>query len=880
MIPTQPKWFGLSVIVLFLLASIMVLAGCAPQAAVKETRAEAAPTHDFKRITAISAEEDSDAVFVRVKGDQLLTYTSVKQPSPPGIILYFPQTALDLKPIDSQAVEAIELITSIQTSELTENGQTARIEILLDQDVSYDVSREDAGLKIRFQKAAAMAAVLPPPEAAGRTDAPSETAPSAAPSAQGATRLESIDAQQDETGLHIAVRADGAIDDYKSFTLDGPARIVFDLYGLQSPYHEQKVIALDTRWIQRVRHYNYPDRLRLVLDTRTEYLSAFKAKTAPDGLTIFVSDAAPVAEAAQPQSSNPADKPAWVNRIDFSSEEAGKSMVVIGTTAAVKYEVQKKSDQQLLLKLFNTRLPEYRKRPLITTRFESAVDRIMPVQTAAMKDTTLVAIELRESVPYFVEQTDDLLMLHFEASGVPPKPFEEAQLPAWKEVYEQMADQAGALEADAGLPAEDATTLVAGRGKVYTGEKIALDFYKTDIKNVFRILREVSGKNFAIDDDVSGKVTLTLDNPVPWDQVLDLILKMNRLGRIYEGDIIRIATMGTLKAEEDARNRKMMAKREAENQEELVTEFFRINYADAMAIIIHLIEKGKLENNQGASKFNPERGRVSVDPVNNMIVVSDVARALERHRKIIQELDRVTPQVLIEARVVEATATFSRNLGITWGSAVGQSDSSVLGGLIDYNMAVNVPTTANGIFGINFAKLTGTTLALEAQLQAAESTSEGKIISSPKVMTLDGRTATIKQGLSYPYQTVEDGEVNIEFKEVDLALEVTPQVTPDQRIAMTINITKNDLGNVINNEQSFTTKEISTELLVEDGDTIVIGGIIKTTDTDSASGVPGLSKIPLLGWLFKSDTVTDNKEELLIFITPRIIQLAQRASAS
>ena len=244
---------------------------------------------------------------------------------------------------------------------------------------------------------------------------------------------------------------------------------------------------------------------------------------------------------------------AWVNKIDFLSESDGKSTVVVGTTHPVNYNMKKVSPQKIELHLLNTKIPSYRQRPLITTRFTSAVDRVVPYQPSKNGQQTVVTIEMREPVPYFTEQVENMLLIHFEASSVPPKPMEQANLPAWKQTMmaesSQMTETSGAMPTPA-MPAagnnvnapvspakaaaqKDDTllenqlyeddvelrTLLAPRKRNYTGEKIALDFYDTDIKNVFRILREVSGKNFAIDKDVTGKVTMTLDKPVPWDQV-------------------------------------------------------------------------------------------------------------------------------------------------------------------------------------------------------------------------------------------------------------------------------------------------------------------------------------------------------------------------
>ncbi len=580
----------------------------------------------------------------------------------------------------------------------------------------------------------------------------------------------------------------------------------------------------------------------------------------------------------------PAKKPAWVNRIDFSSEEAGKSTIIVGTTRAVEYRIKKASPKLLQLKLLNTNLPDYRRRPLITTRFESAVDRITPVQTPAMKNTSMLTIELREAVPYFIEQNEGLLLVHFEASSVAPRPLEDAELPSWKKVLAQTVTKEE-IDTEADIGEETPGGLVAEK---YTGEKIALDFYETDVKNVFRILKEVSGKNFAIDKDVTGKVTLTLDKPVPWDQVLDLVLKMNQLSRVFEGDIIRIATAETLKKEELQHKDLLKANEEKKALEPLTTEYISVNYANAQEDILPKIEAIKTE-----------RGSVSADQRTNIIIMTDVKTKIEKAREIINRLDIPTRQVMIEARIVEATVGFARELGIKWGGRYSETGSHESGRVTtegkvfganmggDYadtpNYAVNLPgtnlfdaTTGAAGLGFTFSRIAGSTLALDLRLMAMETNSKGKIISAPKITTLDNETARIKQGYDYPFKQIdESGNTTTTWKPVDLLLEVTPHITSDNRVSMAIKTTKNDILEVLN-ETTIATKEAETKLLVSDGETIVIGGIIKETLTWAESKVPLLGDIPILGWLFKSKYRTTEKTELLIFITPRIIQFEQQ----
>jgi type IV pilus assembly protein PilQ len=420
-------------------------------------------------------------------------------------------------------------------------------------------------------------------------------------------------------------------------------------------------------------------------------------------------------------------------------------------------------------------------------------------------------------------------------------------------------------------PLARSSSAVFGGGP-YTGEKIALDFYETDIKNVFRILREISGKNFAIDKDVTGSVTLTLEKPVPWDQVLDLVLKMNRLGMAYEGDIIRIATLSTLTAEEKARQEQIKAERQSqqvvESLEPLVTEYIPVNYSDAKAEVLPHVQ----------NVLTRERGNATVDQRNNQLIVTDTAAKLEQIKQIVERIDTVTPQVIIEAKVVEVSDEFSMELGIDWSLTWGPI-SEAFGTAADLttDISMNFPSAASSTVGFNFSKLSGTPFLLDAQLNAVEAKKQGRIITAPKIVTLDNKKAMIKQGVEWPYlERDSSGNATVKFKNIDLSLEVTPTVTPDDRILMKIFITKNDIGTITLGVPSLNTNEAQTELLVNDGDTIVIGGIIKNNQQDSTTGWPGVKDVPLFGWLFKTESDSNTANELLIFITPRIVQLEQR----
>ncbi len=757
--------------------------------------------------------------------------------------------------------------------------------------------------------------------------------------------LSSVSATPIGDSLLVSVGTSAPVDKYNVFTLknfgDRPARIVVDMFGLHSPFKKEKMVPVDFENVSRVRHMGYSEKVRLVIDTQDSMLSTFTARPAENGLEIkidspsenrsgpvlaeaevvggksssseilvasagtdeFAPKSADEAADRQAVSAQPVRKenvelaaysgPNWIKRIDFSSRPAGESTLLIGAARPIRYEIKEISDKKLVVKLFETRIAEHQKRPLITTRFESAVDRILPIQTSSMKDL-IISVEMREKTPYQVEAFGNDLLVNFEASSIPPKPLEEASLPSWQQAMaEPLAETA--IVSSATPPLGPVSTAGAGFDpksaiqempvKGYTGEKIALDFFETDIKNVFRILREVSGKNFAIDKDVDGSVTLTLEKPVPWDQVLDLVLKMNQLGKVEEGDIIRIAKTTTITKEEQDLQAKLEAEAKAREQERalepLLTEYIPINYSDARSEILPHLE----------NIATPDRGKLSVDGRTNMVIMTDTAEKVRQAREIVQRLDKVTPQVIIEARIVEASSTFSREIGIEWTMDSGipnndpragigpQRGYDALGGTWAYDTAVNLPVPDTGTIGFQFKRIFGTPLTIDAQLGAMESQGEGKVVSAPKVMTLDNKKATIKQGREVPYAVVDDnGKANVEFKKVDLLLEVTPHVTPDSRISLRVFITKNEIAefSLVDRVPSLATKEAETELLVNDGETIVIGGILQTTDQDKVAGVPGLYKIPVLSWLFKWDKKESRKEELLIFLTPRIMQLEQR----
>jgi type IV pilus assembly protein PilQ len=421
----------------------------------------------------------------------------------------------------------------------------------------------------------------------------------------------------------------------------------------------------------------------------------------------------------------------------------------------------------------------------------------------------------------------------------------------------------------------------------YTGEKLSLNFQDIEVRSVLQLIADFTDLNLVASDTVSGRITLRLKN-VPWDQALELILKTKGLDQRQVGNVLRVAPAAEIAA---------MEKLELENQKQIAelaplrTEFIQVRYASATQLF-------DLFNNAGGSEqaVLSERGSVIVDERTNAIILTDTADRLEEFRIVIAQLDVPVRQVLIEARIVTASDTFSEELGIRWGGAKVNQQSSTrftkMGGslttlndiqdgianggqidisspeslIVDLGVAAENATT----FGVG---LTGAGYLLDLELSALAADGHAEVVARPKVITADKSTATIESGVEIPYQeATSSGATSTSFKDATLALEVTPQITPDDRIIMELNVKQDTVGQVFNGVPSINTNQIETQVLVNNGQTVVLGGIFQTDRNVSTTKTPFIGDLPYVGRLFRRTVERDDKTELLIFITPRIIQ--------
>jgi type IV pilus assembly protein PilQ len=410
-------------------------------------------------------------------------------------------------------------------------------------------------------------------------------------------------------------------------------------------------------------------------------------------------------------------------------------------------------------------------------------------------------------------------------------------------------------------------------------ESISLDFQNADVRNLFRIFAEISGFNVILSPEIGGSVNIRMMD-VPWNQAMEIILANNALGRECFGDnIVRVATKLVLEAEDGARNAekaRAVAQRVSDrDSQDLVTEVVRIDNADI----------NELATSLRALRSARKDGLITVDIRTNTLILNDLRAHVDDMLNTIRILDIPTPQVLIEAKIVDISKNFTQELGISWG-VVGALDSSAPSAVavsgnnnFDSQFQVDIRSTTNAATGnvSGFDLVLGSIFKaadINVRLQALETQGKGRVLSSPKVTTADNKEARIRSGRQIPYQVTSAEGNSIQFVDAELSLTVTPHVTSDSNVYMVIDATKNaaDFTNQVGGVPTITTKETHTEVLVGNGDTTVLGGIYESESTENKKEVPFFSKIPLLGYLFKSFADADTITELLVFITPTIVE--------
>lgn len=754
-----------------------------------------------------------------------------------------------------------------------------------------------------LQGMAAMAlacALLVPAAIAAEPSGPGAAQPAGAP---GAT-IREVTVSKSPYNTTIQASVDGAIENYNSFKLNDPFRIVVDVWGVAQGTVASE-IPVGTPEVKVVKISSVDRKLRMVVETPGDRPMPFIVSAEKGVLVLSVGGGAEEKVTSTERLEDgkaPVKGPAVVG-IDLE-DLPDASNVVITTAGDPPYQVSKKAGGVTLV-FKGAAAEKGLLRRIDARKFDIPVKAIAP---SGGKNGVTVAVAFAPGSPYTVEKRDGSVVVTFPKGAAGGKGDLVARAAPGSARHMAKADvepePVDAKEGPTSLEGSQSWGFLTGSSdaaRKYRGQRISMDFKDADLTNVFRIIAEVSNLNIITSDDVKGKVSLRLVN-VPWDQALDIVLRSKALGAVQEGNVLRIAPLSSLRKEEqdrfDAQKQVEQSRQEALNRaaevrttQDAVFDTIPVSYSKASELLVKIKPLG--------SKF----GRLDSDDRTNVLIIRDLPKQIAEMKALVATLDTATPQVLIEARIVEVDTTFSRELGVQWGGAyraggsggrygvTGVQDgtgaaipgSAVIAGTTNPftptipvpSYAVNLPA-AVGLGsggGIAFGILKDN-LRLDLSLSALEASGKGKIISSPKIVTTDNKEAVIEQGTQIPYSTVSASGTNVQFIDATLSLKVTPHITPDGRVSMKVDVKNDSQGDVApgSTTPSINKKKATTDVLISDGETTVIGGILQITRNENRVGLPWLSKIPVLGYLFRKDTSSTQNRELLIFITPKILK--------
>lgn len=672
--------------------------------------------------------------------------------------------------------------------------------------------------------------------------------------AQDAVRLTAVEVlpMQGST-LQIRLRTDGTAPQPLTFTIDRPARLSVDLPDVGLAL-ENRRIDVGAGGVDTIVAAEAAGRTRVVfnLDSLVPYTAV------ADGDSILVTLGGSVGAQAAPAAVASSAGARSITGVDFRRSPEGAGRVVVQLSDPSTPASLRQEGNRVIVDFTGVAMSED-----LMKRYD-VVDFATPV---TMFDATRVG----DSARIVVTATGD---------------------------FEQLAYQADNQYVIEVRQRQRAAAAVAAKDKVYVGERLTLNFQDIDVRPLLQLLADTSGQNIVVSDTVKGRVTLRLQN-VPWDQALDIVLKTKGLDMRRKDNVILVAPATEIAANEKA---ELEAKKDIEELAPLRTEFLTVNYAKASEI------QRLIKSTSGGSLFS-DRGNVTVDERTNTLIVHQTAENLTAIRSLVATLDIPVRQVLIEARIVIVADDFSRELGVRAGftrvsddindlmavSGSAQATDSIMGSALD-NLAttgqpfpVNVPfgnfdrynvnmPVANPAGRIALSILDFDDFLIDLELSAAQSEGRGEIKSTPRVITANQREAIIEQGVEIPYQeSASSGATTTQFKKAVLSLKVTPQITPDDRVILDLTVKKDSVGQLVPSATggfvpSIDTRNIQTQVLVKDGQTVVLGGIMETERRDSEKKVPGLGDVPIIGNLFKSKSRINNRDELLIFVTPKILR--------
>ncbi|ROS01953.1 type IV pilus assembly protein PilQ [Sinobacterium caligoides] len=637
--------------------------------------------------------------------------------------------------------------------------------------------------------------------------------------------------------VEIRMSFDGVPPEPKVYTIESPARISLDLTGVTSALEKKKYL-LNVGVTDTVTVLGANDRTRVVVGMSR--LANYSSRVEGQELVLEIGNE--VQQSYIKKSTDQLTKKfnhqtssaSQINSLDFQRGEDGEGKLLLGLSSSDVNVDMAKEGGLIKLTFANTGIEDGLERTF------DVLDFATPVKTVVAKESrdgksAVVTLEPMGEYDYLAYQVEDTYVI-----SVRPLTPEEVQ--AKSSEFQ------------------------------YTGDRLSLNFQDIEVRAVLQLIADFTGLNLVASDNVTGKITLRLQN-VPWDQALDLVLKTKALGKRQIGNVLMIAPAEELANQERQR---IEANKQIEELAPLSTELFRIRYHSAEGIF----ELFKDDGDDGSKSILSPRGRAIVDPRTNSLIITETAMRLEEFRSLLAAIDIPVRQVLIEARLVAADKSFREELGISWGgSEEGKWDHFNIGGRegADGTTPLVVDLGVGGATsGFNVGYTNGS-VNLSAEISAMESNGRGELVAEPKVITGDKQRAVIKAGRELPYlESSASGETTVTFKEAVLKLEVTPYITPDNRVLMELEINQDDSTSSIQGEFGalipiINTRQIKTKVLVKNGETVVLGGVFKTVDKTTIQKTPFFGDIPYIGRLFRNQVQENSKEELLIFITPRIL---------
>ena len=635
------------------------------------------------------------------------------------------------------------------------------------------------------------------------------------------------------------------------FAIQSPARIALDFPGMSSGLGRE-AIEMNQGNLRSVNVVQAGERTRLVLNLKqaTTYKTEVRGKSLLVSLQAAAGPALVTATSIEFAENRNRDV-LPLRDVDFRLGTEGAGRVIVSLpNDQVGVDIRQQG-RNLVVEFTKSQLPEGLNRKLDVADFGT------PVQTVSLQqagDRVRMLIEPRGDWEHSAYQSNSQFVVE-----VRPRKIDPAKLT---------------------------------QGVGYNGEKLSLNFQNIEIRALLQVIADFTNFNIVTSDSVNGTLTLRLKD-VPWDQALDIILEAKNLGMRKNGSVLRIAPEDELNAKDKI---KAEAQATLQGLEQLRTQSFQLNYAKAATVAQGLMGSGSGAGggSGGTTRILSTRGSVLAEVRTNQLFVTDIPSRLAQVAELIQKLDVPIRQVLIEARFVEATDTFSKSLGAKLGGGFVNSNSSVgvtpsvssstTGGVTTTTSTntysstsfVNLPATSStgdavGTFALSLFN-SGLTKMLNLEISALEADGKGKVVSSPRVVTADQTKALIEQGTELPYQVAtSSGATSIAFRKANLKLEVTPQITPEGNIILALEVNKDTVGQSTTAGYAINTKHIQTEVLVENGGTVVIGGVFELTDTNSESRVPVLGELPMVGPLFRTRSRVNNKTEMLIFISPKMI---------